>query len=52
MRNLTTILPNPNADKWLNFQESQLKQIIVKHFTRPKQPAALSKLFSLFRTHP
>ena len=35
----------------MNFQKFQLKWKIVKHFTRPKQWAALRKLFSLPLTH-
>ena len=31
----------------MNFEKFQLKWKIVKHFTRPKQRAALRKLFSL-----
>ena len=41
-----------NAKKWLNFQNFQLKWKIVKHFARPKQRAALRKLFSLLPTQP
>ena len=37
--------------KKLNFKEYQLKRKIVKRFTRPKQQAALRKLFSLPPTH-
>ena len=33
----------------MNFEKFQLKWKIVKHFTRPKQRAALRKLFSLYQ---
>ena len=33
----------------MNFEKFQLKWKIVKHFTRPKQQAALRRLFSLFQ---
>ena len=36
-----------NAEKLLNFQKFQLKWKILKHFTRSKKQAALSKLLSL-----
>ena len=41
-----------NAEKWFNFQKFQLKRKIVKHFARPKQRAALRKLFSPTSNHP
>ena len=34
----------------MNFEKFQLKWKIVKHFTRPKQRAALRKLFSLHQS--
>ena len=36
----------------MNFQKFQLKRKIVKHFARPKQRAALRKLFSSTPNHP
>ena len=36
--------------KIVEFKKFQLKRKIVKHFTRPKQQAALKKLFSLPQT--